>query len=123
VIEALVGKFQLAILSNGLSDVQYRKLKTLGIEHLFEYIVLSGELGIWKPDPRIFLKAAELLAREPEECIYIGDSYDTDIPGAKEAGMKACWFNPHGLRPSQAGTKPDFEISSLDEILGILGFI
>ena len=120
VIRGLAKKFQLGIVSNGWPDVQYRKLETLGIKHLFDCIVLSEEIGIRKPDPGIFWRAAELLARVPEECLYVGDSYNTDIPGAKKAGMQACWFNPHDLGPPQTDTEPDFEIRALDEILVVL---
>jgi HAD superfamily hydrolase (TIGR01549 family) len=116
----LAKRFQLGIASNGSPDVQYRKLRNLGIEHLLDCIMLSEEIGIRKPDPRIFWKAAALLDKRPEECLYIGDSYDSDTVGAKKAGMQACWFNPNGLRPSRVDVRPDFEISALDEILGIL---
>lgn len=123
VVIGLARQFPLGVVSNGSPDVQCRKLKTLGIEHLFECIVLSAELGIQKPDPRIFWEAATMLKKGPEECLYIGDSYDTDVLGAKSARMKVCWFNPHGLQPSQIDVKPDFEISSLDRVLRIVGFI
>lgn len=120
VIENLIGKFQLGVVSNGFPDVQHQKLKTLGIEHLFDCIVLSGEAGLLKPDPGIFWKANASLAREPEECLYVGDSYNVDVLGAKKAGMRACWFNPHNLHPPRVDIKPDFEIGALDEILRIL---
>ena len=120
VVKSLVERFQLGVVSNGFPDVQYRKLKTLGIEGSFDCIVLSEEIGIRKPDPRIFWRAASMLVRQPEECLYIGDSYHADVPGAKKAGMQACWFNPRGLHPSQEGVKPDFEIAALHEILTIL---
>ncbi len=119
-IRNLAGRFQLGIVSDGFPDTQYRKLRTLGMEDLFDCIVLAGEIGIRKPDPGIFWKAAEILARKPEECLYVGDFYEADVLGAKRAGMQACWFNPDGLRPSQADIIPDYEISKLDEILEIL---
>lgn len=121
VIGNLARKFQLGVVSNGFPDEQYRKLKALNIKHLFDCIVLSGEIGIQKPNPRIFWKATALLARKPRECLYVGDSYETDIIGAKKAGMWTCWFNPGNLVPSQEHVKSDFEISVLDEILRILG--
>lgn len=120
VIKNLAGRFQLGVVSDGLPDTQYRKLRTLGMEDMFDCIVLAGEIGIRKPDPGIFWKAAEILARKPEECLYVGDFYEADVLGAKRAGMQACWFNPDGLRPSQADIIPDYEISKLDEILEIL---
>ena len=121
VVKNLAGRFELGIVSNGFPDVQYRKLRTLGIEHLFGCILLSEEVGFRKPDPRIFWRAAALLAKRPEECMYVGDSYDTDVLGARKAGMQACWFNPYSLRSSRADAKPDFEIGTLDGICAILG--
>jgi HAD superfamily hydrolase (TIGR01549 family) len=120
VVEALSRRFQLGIISNGLPDVQYRKLETLGLRQHFDCIVLSEELGIRKPDPRIFWHATGLLGREPEECLYVGDSYTTDVVGAKEAGLPVCWFNPAGLHPAQVGVESDDEIRALDEILEML---
>lgn len=123
VVRDLAEAFQLGIISNGSPDVQYRKLKTLGIKHLFDCILLSEEVGMRKPDPEIFWRAAVSLARKPEECLHVGDSYESDVLGAKKAGMLACWFNPHGVRRSQVDIKPDCEIGALDEILGILGCV
>lgn len=119
VVEALAPKFQLGIVSNGAPDVQYRKLETLGLRQWFECIVLSEELGVRKPDPRIFWHATGLLGREPEECLCVGDSYATDVAGAKKAGMQACWLNPGGLRPARVGVEFDCEIRTLDEVLAI----
>jgi HAD superfamily hydrolase (TIGR01509 family) len=120
VVEALSPKFQLGVVSNGLPDVQYQKLETLSIRHLFDCIVLSEELGIRKPDPRIFWRAAGLLGREPGECLYVGDSYTVDVMGAKEVGMRTCWFNPAGLRPPQVDVECDFEVRVLSQVLEIL---
>jgi len=66
------------------------------------------------------LKATCLLTKEPEECMYVGDTYNRDIVGAKKAGMQTCWFNRYCLPVSQADNKPDFEIHTLGEILEIL---
>jgi HAD superfamily hydrolase (TIGR01509 family) len=119
-VEALAPRFRLGIVSNSLPDVQYQKLETLGVRHLFDCIVLSEEFGIRKPDPAIFWHAAGLLGREAEECLYVGDSYAADVVGAKEAGLRVCWFNPTGLRPPQVGVECDFEIRALAQVLEIL---
>jgi len=87
------------------------------MRHLFECILLSGETGIFKPDPRIFWQAARALNVEPEACLYVGNSYEDDIVGSKRAGMWACWFNPNGR---QSAKKPDIEIRTLAELLPIL---
>ncbi|MEA1993689.1 MAG: HAD family hydrolase [Euryarchaeota archaeon] len=110
--------YQLGVISNGSRDVQYRKLDALGLRSIFQSITLSEELGIRKPDPRIFWKATEEMDVEPEESLYIGDLYLPDIIGAKSAGMKSCWFNPQMKKSEEV--QADFEIRSLKEVLEIL---
>lgn len=120
VLENLAKEFQLGLVSNGYPDVQYRKLETLGIDHLFSSVVVSEEVSIRKPDPRIFWNAIESLDAKPGECTYVGDHYDHDIIGAKKAGMRACWFNPQCLSLSHSSPEFDFQIRFLDEILDLL---
>ena len=119
-VEALAPRFQLGVVSNSLPDVQYQKLETLGIGHFFDCIVLSEEFGIRKPAPAIFWHATGLLGREPEECLYVGDSYAADVVGAKRAGLLACWFNPNGLHPPQDSVECDFEARTLAQVCEIL---
>jgi putative hydrolase of the HAD superfamily len=117
VLNELAGKYQLGVISNGLADSQYQKLESIGVRNLFECIVISEEVEVQKPDSRIFWKASGQLKRKPDECVYIGNSYNIDILGAMEAGMIACWFNPGGTRPVEQQKKPDYEINSMAEIL------
>jgi putative hydrolase of the HAD superfamily len=121
VVERLAARYQLGVVSNGLPDVQYRKLETLGLGDAFACVVLSGACEIWKPDPRIFARAIGLLGREPGECLYVGNSYEADVVGAKGAGMRACWLNPQGAPVPPGGVVPDFEIGALEELCEIAG--
>ena len=110
------------MVSNGFADIQRHKLRKLGIEELFACVVISGELGIRKPDPWIFEKAVLLLHRAPSECLYVGDDYRHDVLGAANAGLHACWFNPEGAAPPPGGKQPDFDIRALyDLVLLLLG--
>jgi len=113
-------KYHIGAVSNGLPDVQYTKLETLGLKNMLSCIVLSEEINIRKPDPRIFLYAAQLLGWQPDECLFVGDSYTSDIIGAKKAGMRTCWFNPAmSLLPDNL-SKPDFVVNDLREIPRLL---
>lgn len=118
VVRQLADTFPLGIVSNGFPDVQYTKLATLGIRHLFGCVVLSEELKIAKPDPRIFLHAADLLGTAAEGCLYVGDSYESDVVGAKRAGMHTCWFNPQALPAGDI--KPDIQVHTLQDLLPLL---
>lgn len=85
-------KYKLGILSNGDAHCQMKKIRSTGITDYFEAIVVTGEYGIHKPDPKIFQVAAEKLELKPEEIAFIGDTFATDINGAIHAGMKPVWF-------------------------------
>lgn len=65
------------------------KLLELGLAHRFDHLAISGELGIEKPDPRFFHAALEALGVAPERALHVGDLYEIDVVGAREAGLKA----------------------------------
>ena len=93
-LEYLAPKYPLTIVSNGFVEVQYRKLKSCQIEHYFSHVVLSEEAKALKPDKRIFEYALQLNNASAAETIMIGDSYEADIIGARNAGIDQVWFNP-----------------------------
>ena len=72
---------------------QRKKIKALGIADLFDAVVISGEVGIHKPDRRIFDRAAELLGVRNEECVFVGDDPTADVEGALGADMEAVWID------------------------------
>jgi putative hydrolase of the HAD superfamily len=113
-------RFKLGAVSNGLPDVQYRKLETLGIRDKFDCIILSEEVNIRKPDPRIFLLAAEALNVSPSECLFTGDSYNSDILGAKGVGMYSCWLCQNKPYPENAIVQADFVVNNYKEMEKIL---
>ncbi|WP_163539947.1 HAD family hydrolase [Gracilibacillus sp. YIM 98692] len=96
---------QLAILTNGELKHQMMKVKQLGISKWIaeENIFVSGDIGHSKPNPIVFYHVEEKLHLEKDSTLYIGDSYENDIIGAKQVGWKAIWMN-HRLRE-----KPDTE--------------
>jgi haloacid dehalogenase superfamily, subfamily IA, variant 3 with third motif having DD or ED/haloacid dehalogenase superfamily, subfamily IA, variant 1 with third motif having Dx(3-4)D or Dx(3-4)E len=120
VVKELSHKFKLGVVSNGFTDVQYRKLENMGLRDLFSCVVLSEEFGIRKPDSRIFHRAATLLHMQPQECLYVGDSYANDVIGAKNAGMQACWLNRDAQKIPDEKIKPDLVITKLAELPGLL---
>lgn len=88
--------YRLGIISNGNMNQQIQKLQALKLRGYFSVVVASGEIHISKPDPRIFQEACRRGGVELSECIYIGDSYETDAVGSKAAGMKGIWLNRDG---------------------------
>lgn len=114
-------KYKVGVVSNGAPDVQYRKLETIGLRDVFSCIVLSEEIGsIRKPDPRIFQLALSSLNVRPAECIYVGNSFDNDVVGAKRAGLRVCWLNRKRSIPQNETVKADCVISHMRELMKIL---
>jgi len=120
VLNHLIGKYQLGIISNGLTETQYHKLDAIGARNFFDCILISETVGVQKPDPGIYWQASATLNHRPEECLFVGNSYNIDILGAIGAGMIACWFNPRGTRPIIDSAKPDHEINALDQLISLL---
>jgi putative hydrolase of the HAD superfamily len=84
-----------------------------GILGYFCTTIFSNEVGIAKPNKRIFYMAAERLGVAPANIIHIGDDRHTDIFGASAAGFKTGWYNPKGI---ERDFECDIEITSLSEI-------
>ncbi len=87
-IKRLSLDFKLAIVSNGSGQMQRKKMKYAGLDSLFNEYFISGEIGIEKPDSKIFTKALDSLICLPEDAVMIGDDIDRDILGAKKIGIK-----------------------------------
>ncbi len=74
-------------------DSQWKKISTMKLETLFDVMVLSGELGIHKPDRKIFDKATEKLGVSNRECVYVGDDPHSDVEGGLNADMEVVWID------------------------------
>jgi len=110
----------LALITNGASDTQRDALRVLGIEQQFGAVVISGEVGIAKPDASVFGIAIDKLGVKPENVWHVGDSLGTDVAGAKAASLTAVWLNRRRLPWKEGYPKPDYEIRSLTELAGLL---
>jgi YjjG family noncanonical pyrimidine nucleotidase len=107
---------RLALVTNGLADVQRPRLARSPIGPLFDTVVVSEELGVAKPDARIFEHALRQLQHDDRETVLmVGDSLEADIQGGLNAGLRTCWFNPS--RAANGTTiAPTFEIARLLEL-------
>ena len=117
-LEELRGAYRLGLLTNGPPDIQHEKLEGAGLKEYFDAVVVSGEVGIGKPDPRIFHLALERLGASSAEAAMVGDSLARDIVGARRAGVKAVWVNRSGAGRGDPPTEgvPDVEIAGLSEL-------
>lgn len=118
-LSLLQPRFSLALVTNGASDTQREILRVLDIEHRFSAVVISAEVGVAKPDARIFRFALDELGVEPENVWHVGDSLSTDVAGAKAAGLTAVWLNRGGDPRKPRTPIPDHEIRSLKDLSGL----
>ncbi|MGG8498014.1 YjjG family noncanonical pyrimidine nucleotidase [Tenacibaculum sp. TC6] len=91
-LEYLKNLYKLHIITNGFEEVQQQKLEKSGIAKYFNVVVTSECVGVKKPNPKVFEHALLRAQALPEESIMIGDSYEADVMGAIQSGMKAIYF-------------------------------
>lgn len=120
VVQALSKHYSLAIVTNGLKEVQRSRLKRWELSVHFPVVVISDEVGAKKPDVAFFDCALSALGNpKRERCLIIGDSLTSDIQGGKNAGIETCWFNPDA-KPNKSGPRPTYEIAALQELISLL---
>lgn len=85
--------YKLHIITNGFKEVQFKKLRASGILEYFDSITTSEDVGVKKPDKRIFLKALTEASARPEESVMVGDNFEADILGARSLGMHTIIFD------------------------------
>lgn len=102
-------RYRLGILTNGPSDMQWEKLRSLGLSSAVDAIVVAGDLGIFKPDPRPFRQLLDDLEAAAVDSLFVGDSFDHDIVGAHGAGMQTAWVHSNGAAEN-ADLTPDHVI-------------
>jgi len=93
ILEYLNSKYNLHIITNGFQEVQTRKMESSGIIHYFDTIVTSEEVGVKKPNPKIFEYALKKAEAKPLTSIMIGDNLEADIQGAIDFGLEAIHCN------------------------------
>lgn len=116
-----------AVTNRGYSGPKFREeVRDLGLEELFEAMVVSCEVGYVKPHPRIYLAALEEMGISAAEAMMVGDSMRADVEGAKALGITAVWRRPLADEPvepteDEPGMKgtvpPDYAISQIAELL------
>ena len=80
---------KVGVLTNGLAELQRRKLRRIGLDDAFDAVAISQEIGVSKPDPRAFHAAVAMLGLEPHEVAMVGDHLTNDVGGALAAGLGA----------------------------------
>ena len=109
---------KVAVVTNGAADVQAQKIEHLGVLPLLDACCISGELGIRKPDPRIFEIAAARSGESLDDAWMVGDG-EADIVGAHRAGVRSVWLH-RGRTWPRPDLRPDHIADGLSEALVLL---
>ena len=116
----LHSKYKVGIVTNGIKEVQYSRIKNSSIANYIDKIIVSDEVGVNKPDKRIFEFAINYFGiLDKSEVVMIGDSLEADIKGGINAGVDTCWVNLKNMK-NKSKIIPKYEIRNLEEIFGIL---
>jgi putative hydrolase of the HAD superfamily len=98
--EAIAETYPVGIITNGFAETQWLKIDQFGFKETARQIVISEEVGVMKPHPKIFDHSTELIGIERDQILYVGDSLTSDVKGGKAAGWQVAWFSKH---PSKDG--------------------
>ena len=121
VLDGLRSMYKLGILTNGAPDLQRQKIERSGLAHYFDTIVVSGEVGVGKPDPTVFNTVLEQLAVPAHTTLMVGDSLERDMLGASRVGLKGIWINRGGQSDNhQYASLIHAEIATLDGLYQVL---
>ena len=121
-IRQLAPHYRLGLLSN-FDDAQCGRevLADTGIAELFEAVIISAEVRLRKPDPRIFRQMLAMLDLEPQEVLYVGDTPLDDVWGACQVGIPAVWISKGAAALPEGIPQPRFVINELSELPRLLG--
>jgi putative hydrolase of the HAD superfamily len=110
------GDLRLGLVTNGLACLQREKIQGAGLEAYFDAICVSGDVGEGKPDAKPFRVILERLGVQPDEALMVGDRLDTDVAGARSAGIRAVWLDRENRALDDAALA-DARIASLEELV------
>ena len=116
ILDYLILKYKLHIITNGFEEVQHKKLKNSGIDRYFSTVTTSEEVGLKKPNPKVFLTALNKANSLPTQSVMIGDSLEADILGANNIGMQTIFYNYRNESISK-------KIKSIDSLLEIKNYL
>jgi putative hydrolase of the HAD superfamily len=112
---------RLSVVSNHHNAQSLRgHLGRLQLSLYFSHILASSELGFRKPDPRIIAKSLELLGVRGDEALFVGDSREFDVEGAKRAGVRSILILNRSKEEASPGPEPDFTVHNLGEVPNIV---
>lgn len=122
VLDELLSRFSLAVVSDAQSVWARAEMRALGIESYFNPIIISGDFGFKKPDRRLFEAALSAPDLSPENVLFVGNDMYRDMFGAQELGMKTVFFSSNQGRKEMNGVNPDYIIYEFGQLRDAISF-
>ncbi len=121
VVRRIARSYRLGLLSNFDDASTGREIVAdTGVGDLFEVVVISAEVALRKPNPKIFRHLLDALALEPSQVLFVGDTFREDVVGAQACGIPVAWLS-EGKAPMPEGAEPpDFVLTDLTALPTIL---
>ena len=111
--QKIADHYKVGLMTNGFAETQKMKIDQFGFENTTSHIVISEEVGVMKPNPKIFDYATDLVKVDRPDILYVGDSLNSDVKGGKHANWQVAWYTAN---PVQEGEEladlvfDDFEV-------------
>jgi putative hydrolase of the HAD superfamily len=107
------------VVTNSKTEFQKAKIAHVDLGKHLDLVIISEYVGLWKPDPRIFMLAMERLGTTPDRTVFVGDNPEADIAGARNVGMHVIWKKARLPWPENL-TAPERSVEKLGEITAML---
>ncbi|GLT20054.1 dUMP phosphatase [Vibrio zhanjiangensis] len=119
-IRVLFGRAKLGIITNGFTELQAVRLERTGMREFFDQVIISEQVGVAKPDSKIFNYALEKMENPcKSKVLMVGDTLHSDILGGMNCGIETCWLNRNN-ETKEAGIEPTYTVTSLFELKKLL---
>ena len=116
--DKIAEKYEVGIITNGFAETQRLKIDQFKLRETASQIVISEDIGVMKPHPKIFDHSTEIAGVSREDILYVGDSFTSDVTGGSKAGWKVAWYTK---TPIEQGYKlADLIFDDFDELLKAL---
>ena len=121
-LDALAGRgLKLALMTNGAGAPQREKIERFDLGHRFDHILIEGEFGAGKPEPRVYEFLMDLFDVGAHETWVVGDNLEWEVAAPQRLGIRGIWCNPLGAPlPADEGIQPDHVIGGVPELLALL---
>ncbi len=114
---------KVGIITNGSHDVQSRKIQLLDLEKYTDQIIISGDIGVHKPNAEPFILMSQRLNIPPQELMYVGDNPVNDVEGSRNAGYIPVWVKTTGYWCFDDVPHAEYEVETVEEIPALVGSI